>query len=87
MFVLSLLHSGHWQWCITHSFHLGTFVCKMYSEMYEINSTFIIKGIMDCQARVRSPKVQSPKVKTKRTWADTKNHMGLHVQEEVYQST
>ena len=24
-----------------------------------------------CQARVRSPKVQSPKVKTKRTWADT----------------
>ena len=25
-----------------------------------------------CQARVRSPKVQSPKVKTKRTWADTK---------------
>ena len=25
----------------------------------------------NCQARVRSPKVQSPKVKTKRTWADT----------------
>ena len=24
-----------------------------------------------CQARVRSPKVQSPKVKIKRTWADT----------------
>ena len=24
-----------------------------------------------CQARVRSPKVQSPKVKTKGTWADT----------------
>ena len=24
-----------------------------------------------CQAQVRSPKVQSPKVKTKRTWADT----------------
>ena len=24
-----------------------------------------------CQARVRSPKVQSPKVKSKRTWADT----------------
>ena len=25
-----------------------------------------------CQAQVLSPKVQSPKVKTKRTWADTK---------------
>ena len=25
----------------------------------------------NCQARVRSPKVQSPKVKTKRTWADS----------------
>ena len=26
----------------------------------------------NCQALVRSPKFQSPKVKTKRTWADTK---------------
>ena len=26
----------------------------------------------NCQARVQSSKVQSPKVKTKRTWADTK---------------
>ena len=25
-----------------------------------------------CQAQVQSPKVQSPKVKTKGTWADTK---------------
>ena len=27
--------------------------------------------ISNCQARVRSPKVQSPKVKTERTWAET----------------
>ena len=33
-----------------------------------------LKQISDrnCQAQVRSPKVQSPKVKTKGTWADTK---------------
>ena len=52
---------------------------------------------VNCQAQVRSPKVQSPKVKTKGTWADTKitwathptQDVGvvLHVQGEVYQST
>ena len=31
-----------------------------------------VKLNKNCQAQVRSPKVQSPKVKTKRTWADTK---------------
>ena len=31
-----------------------------------------------CQARVRSSKVQSPKVKTKRTWADTKITWATH---------
>ena len=30
-----------------------------------------VKKVGYCQAQVRSPKVQSPKVKTKGTWADT----------------
>ena len=29
------------------------------------------KKFINCQARVQSPKVQSPKIKIKRTWADT----------------
>ena len=46
---------------------------------------------VNCQAQVQSPKVQSPKVKTKGTWADTiitwEQGCGvvLHVQGEVYQ--
>ena len=32
----------------------------------------LIYDLFNCQAQVRSPKVQSPKVKTKGTWADTK---------------
>ena len=37
-----------------------------------IESTFLLEmiNILYCQAQVRSPIVQSPKVKTKRTWAD-----------------
>ena len=31
----------------------------------------VFNSIIYCQAQVRSPKVQSPKVKTKGTWADT----------------
>ena len=31
-----------------------------------------------CQAQFRSPKVQSPKVKTKGTWADTKITWATH---------
>ena len=34
--------------------------------------------LSNCQARVRSPKVHSPKVKTKRTWADTKITWAIH---------
>ena len=37
--VLSLYHSGHRQWCISHSFYLGTFACEMFYEK-EINCTF-----------------------------------------------
>ena len=36
------------------------------------------RNILNCQARVRNPKVQSPKVKTKRTWADTKITWATH---------
>ena len=47
-------------------------------DIYFGNS--LLKGfcLTNCQARVRSPKVQSPKVKTKRTWADTKITWATH---------
>ena len=38
----------------------------------EIKLKFLTRMFPCCQAQVRSPKVQSPKVKTKGTWADTK---------------
>ena len=37
-----------------------------------INKCKNVNKRLYCQAQVRSPKVQSPKVKTKGTWADTK---------------
>ena len=30
-YIFSLYHSGHWQWCITHSFYLWTFVCEIFN--------------------------------------------------------
>ena len=42
-------------------------------EMVTLGNIFVsIFSPEYCQAQVRSPKVQSPKVKTKGTWADTK---------------
>ena len=43
-----------------------------------LNKLHISLWIAYCQAWVRSPKVQSPKVKTKRTWADTKITWATH---------
>ena len=29
LYIFSLFHPGPWQWCITHSFHLGAIICKI----------------------------------------------------------
>ena len=44
-------------------------ILSLAAATSEDSTADIIQG--NCQAQVRSPKVQSPKVKTKRTWADT----------------
>ena len=43
------------------------------SKLNNIFSSYRLYNIIElyCQAQSRSPKVQSPKVKTKGTWADT----------------
>ena len=41
-------------------------------EQIFTQTEFQVRSLQNCQAQVRSPKVQSPKVKTKGTWADTK---------------
>ena len=50
------------------------FLCLSFllSDSDLISLTVFFSWVLKyCQARVRSPKVQSPKVKTKRTWADS----------------
>ena len=43
-----------------------------YSKQHQYQFTNQYFVLFYCQDQVRSPKVQSPKVKTKGTWADTK---------------
>ena len=52
-------------WGLTLILYLA-FCCELLHQNYGEGWLFY------CQAQVRSPKVQSPKVKTKGTWADTK---------------
>ena len=40
-------------------------------SLHERRETIALRFAKNCQAQSRSPKVQSPKVKTKGTWADT----------------
>ena len=41
-YILSLYHSGPWQWCLTHGFHWGTFVCKIFCLKYTIQIYYVM---------------------------------------------
>ena len=45
---------------------------KDFSHQILKNGCNFLQFLANCRAQVRSPKVRSPKVKTKGTWADTK---------------